>query len=74
MARGVVAAASSLAGFVGISTGIRGVGLLSGPERGLMVPDFPWECVAVLVARWMGVSSEQLATTFQIITILKVPT
>ena len=57
-----------------VSTGIRGVGLLSGPERGLMVPDFPWECVAVLVARWLGVSSEQLATTFQILTILKVPT
>ena len=29
-----------------------------------MVADFPWECVAVLVARWLGVSSEQLATTF----------
>ena len=29
-----------------------------------MVPDFPWERVAFPVAKWMGVSSEQLATTF----------
>jgi hypothetical protein len=29
-----------------------------------MVPEFPWESVAVPVAKWMGVSSEQLATTF----------
>ena len=29
-----------------------------------MVPEFPWESVAVPVAKWMGVSSDQLATTF----------
>ena len=48
-----------------------GVALLSGPWTGLLVPDFPWECVAVPVAKWMGVSREQLATTFQFFNNLK---
>ena len=42
--------------------------------RGRIIPELLWERVAVPVAKWMGVSCEQLATTFQIITILKVPT
>ena len=32
--------------------------------RGRLVPEFPWESVAVPVAKWMGVSSDQFATTF----------
>ena len=32
--------------------------------RGRIIPEFSWERVAVPVAKWMGVSSEQLATTF----------
>ena len=32
--------------------------------RGRIIPEFPWERVAFPVAKWMGVSSEQLATTF----------
>ena len=45
-------------------SGIRGVGQLSGPGRVLLVPEFFWESVAVPVAKWIGVSSDQLATTF----------
>ena len=33
--------------------------------RGRLVPVFPWESVAVPVAKWLGVLREQLATTFQ---------
>ena len=46
---------------------------LSGPWTGRFVPEFPWECVAVPVANWLCVSSEQLATTFPIYNNLKVP-
>ena len=52
---------------------IRGVGQLSVPWTGRFVPEFLWECVAVPVAYWMCVSSEQLVTTFPIYNNLKVP-
>ena len=41
--------------------------------RGRIIPELLWERVAVPVAKWMGVSSEQLATTFPCFNRLNVP-
>ena len=41
--------------------------------RGRIIPELLWERVAVPVAKWMGVSCEQLATTFPFFNRLNVP-